>query len=91
MPLTELTNQQINPLAQINHLTCGERRRETGIHSLNDIPYTIYNARKDQFMQNKANLPDAQMNVSYVKTKDYEQKNDELRTSKTNPIKPNLW
>jgi hypothetical protein len=47
----------------------------------------------DCFMQNKPNLLDAQMNVSSVLTKDYE--NIPLRRRgqnkpNTNPIKPNL-
>ncbi len=43
-------------------------------------------------MQNKANLPDAQMNVNSVITKDYEKRTLGERGKnkpKTNPIKPN--
>ena len=44
-------------------------------------------------MQNKPNFPDAQMNVSSILTKDYENKsNRTLRENKpnSNPIKPNF-
>ncbi len=40
-------------------------------------------------MQNKPNLPDTQMNASYVKTKNYEQKtmdNELIKQSQTKPI-----
>jgi len=40
-------------------------------------------------MQNKANLPDTQMNASYVKTKNYEQKpmdNEPTKQTQSNPI-----
>jgi hypothetical protein len=40
-------------------------------------------------MQNKANLLDSQMNVSYVKTKNYEQKtmdNEPVKQTQSNPI-----
>jgi len=40
-------------------------------------------------MQNKANLLDIQMNVSYVKTKNYEQRtmdNEPIKQSQTKPI-----
>ncbi len=44
-------------------------------------------------MQNKANLPNAQMNVTTVMTKDYEDlwlfRGDENK-AKTKPIKPNF-
>jgi hypothetical protein len=43
-------------------------------------------------MQNKANLQDAQMNASHVKTKSYEQKTmncEPTKQSQTNPIKAN--
>ncbi len=40
-------------------------------------------------MQNKPNLPDTQMNASYVKRKSYEQKtmdNEPIKQSQSNPI-----
>jgi len=40
-------------------------------------------------MQNKANLLDTQMNASYVKTKNYEQRtmdNEPIKQSQTKPI-----
>ncbi len=39
-------------------------------------------------MQNKANLPDTQMNASHVKTKNYEQKttaNEPIKQTQSNP------
>ena len=42
-------------------------------------------------MQNKANFPDIQMNVSYVKIKNYEQgtmDNEPIKQSQANPISP---
>jgi hypothetical protein len=40
-------------------------------------------------MQNKANLPDTQMNASYVKTKNYEQNTMEEKPAKQSQNKPN--
>jgi hypothetical protein len=40
-------------------------------------------------MQNKANLPDTQINVSHVKTKNYEQKTKEEEPTKQTQSKPN--
>ncbi len=39
-------------------------------------------------MQNKANLLDIQMNISYVKTKNYEQKTTEEESTKQSQTKP---
>jgi len=39
-------------------------------------------------MQNKANLPDTQMNASYVKTKTYEQKPMDNKPTKQTQSKP---
>jgi len=50
--------------------------------------------QQQRFMQNKPNLRNVQMNISAVKTKDYENKTAlELQKNKpkTNPIKPNFY
>ena len=42
----------------------------------------------NSFMQNKPNFPDAQMNISYVKIKSYEQRtmnNEPIKQTQSNP------
>jgi hypothetical protein len=43
----------------------------------------------NQFMQNKPNLPDTQINASHVKTKNYEQKTMNCEPTKQSQNKPN--
>jgi len=67
-----------------------------GIITILNILVALYLSRvlykSTLFMQNKPNLPDAQMNVTSVLTKDYENKSNwKLGENKANtkPIKPN--
>ena len=59
---------------------------------LNPARHTIYDIRYTNYMQNKPNLLNAQMNVNSILTKDYE-RNDIFAVpenkANSNPIKPN--
>jgi hypothetical protein len=94
LPDNSLPNMMIQSTTN-NHLSFISNHCALGIFTLVKSPLQIA-----PFMQNKANFPDAQMNINLYVTKDYENKSNwtlgknkpntkPIRTQ-SNPIKPNL-
>ena len=97
--MNHLTNEQISKIRRLlTDLTTHEHRESSYLRAYYLCAYKALHLsrglyKSHLFMQNKANLLDAQMNVTSVLTKDYE-RNDIFAVpenkANSNPIKPNL-